>query len=303
MVPSTSTWSGADSGSWADPGNWDTLPTTGSDLVFPEGASNLTNTDDLTSVTTYGSLTISGSGYTLNGTTNDSFTSIDSSQSSGTNTVNLPITLAGTGTVSVDTAGAELTLGGVISGSVGLTMNGPGTLDLTANNTYAGTTTVNSGTLSVGGLQGGSPVTVASGATLGGVGTVGSITATGATVAPGDNGVAGTMIDNGDLDLGTDSSSNNSTYSVVIDGSGTGGLQPDAGHRRDQLDRRDSQHHARAGFHPISPRLVYNHRQHGLLGRHRHVHAGVDDRGTLQRQQRDLRHQLRRRHERAILSS
>ena len=64
-------------------------------------------------------------------------------------------------------------------------------------------------------------MTVASGATLGGIGTVGSITADGATVSPGDS-AAGVLIDTGSLNLGQDASSNNSAYSVVIDGSTAG---------------------------------------------------------------------------------
>ncbi len=60
VVLSTSTWNGDTSNLWSVAGNWDTLPTTGSDLIFPSGANNLTNTDDLTSVTSYGSLTLIG---------------------------------------------------------------------------------------------------------------------------------------------------------------------------------------------------------------------------------------------------
>ena len=109
-----------------------------------------------------------------------------------------------------------------ISGSIGLTKNGPGTLDLTANNTYTGATAINAGTLLVDGLQGGSPVTAASGTTLGGIGTVGSISTAGATLTPGDGTSAGVLTDSGSLTLGQDSSSNDSTYSVVIDGSTAG---------------------------------------------------------------------------------
>ena len=120
----------------------------------------------------------------------------------------MPIALAGPGIVSVDQSGAELVLGGAVSGAIGLTKNGPGTLDLNATNTYSGATAINAGTLLVDGIQGGSPVNAGSGTTLGGVGTVGSITTAGATLSPGDGATAGILTDTGSLTLEQDSSSN-----------------------------------------------------------------------------------------------
>ena len=131
----------------------------------PTGASSLTSNNDLTAGTTFGSLTIADTGYSITGNA-ASFTSIDASQTSGSSEVDLPIALAAA--VAVDHAGAKLVLGGVISGSAGLTKNGPGVLDLTAANTYTGTTAITAGVLQVDGAQGGSPVSVASTATLGG---------------------------------------------------------------------------------------------------------------------------------------
>ncbi len=67
------------------------------------------------------------------------------------------------------------TMTGTISGGGGLTYTGPGRLTLTANNTYAGATAVNAGTLIVDGnnsLATGA-MTVATGAALGGSGTIG----------------------------------------------------------------------------------------------------------------------------------
>ena len=77
---------------------------------------------------------------------------------------------SGTGAIQIDTAGQTLTLTGVVGGSGGaLQKTGAGTLVLNATETYSGTTTVGTGTLSVG--AGGSvastpALTVASGATL-----------------------------------------------------------------------------------------------------------------------------------------
>jgi trimeric autotransporter adhesin len=229
LVLSTSMWSGlgADA-NWSTPGNWDTVPTAGSNIVFPSGASQLTNTDDLGAGLSFGTLTLSGGGYAIsaaNGST-ASFTSIDSSQTSPTNTLNVPIVLSAATTVTVDNSAATLVLGGVVSGTVGITKAGGGTLDLTADNTYSGATALSAGTLLVDGNQGGSSVAIASGATLGGVGTVGTITATGGTVNPG-NPAPGILTDSGDLGLAADNTSNNSTFTIVLDGttpgSGTGG--------------------------------------------------------------------------------
>ncbi len=65
---------------------------------------------------------------------------------------------------------------------------GPGSLTLTADHTYGGDTTVAGGALVVtGSLDPDSDVTVQSGATLGGTGSVGDVTVIGGTVAPGSD--------------------------------------------------------------------------------------------------------------------
>jgi fibronectin-binding autotransporter adhesin len=89
------------------------------------------------------------------------------------------------------------TFSGVISGMGGLTLTG-GTQTLSGTNTYTGPTTVGGGTLVVNGsIATSSGVSVQSGATLGGTGTVSSVTlASGGTLAPGSAG-AGTLNVNG----------------------------------------------------------------------------------------------------------
>jgi autotransporter-associated beta strand protein len=76
-------------------------------------------------------------------------------------------------TITAPTTGSA-TLSGVFSGPGGLTFNGVGTTSLTGANTYTGGTTVASGTLSVAGPSptGFGDVTVYSGATLMGTGTI-----------------------------------------------------------------------------------------------------------------------------------
>jgi autotransporter-associated beta strand protein len=99
------------------------------------------------------------------------------------------LTVSGPGAVT-------LTSTAVLSGAGGLTLQGSGTLTLSANNSYSGTTTVNGGTLVVNGSQPGSPITINSGGTLAGVGSVGQlIVNNGGKVAPGPlgEGSAGTL--------------------------------------------------------------------------------------------------------------
>src|SRR5690349_19467812 len=67
LAPAVSTWSGALSDLWSNNGNWDVPPVAGNDLVFPATATSLTSTNDLSAATNFGSLTIAGSGYTIDG--------------------------------------------------------------------------------------------------------------------------------------------------------------------------------------------------------------------------------------------
>ena len=78
------------------------------------------------------------------------------------------------------------TLSGVISGTGALTKNGTGTLTLSGNNRFNGTTTVSAGTLVLSGTNTASAITVASGGTLMGTGSGGATTVSG-TIAPGNS--------------------------------------------------------------------------------------------------------------------
>ena len=88
----------------------------------------------------------------------------------------------------IDSGAGTIGMSGVISGPGDLTKIGTGTLVLTGQNTYTGNTFVNVGRLQVDGSIASSPLTtIASGASLAGVGTVGGIAAlAGSTVSPGN---------------------------------------------------------------------------------------------------------------------
>ena len=117
------------------------------------------------------------------------------------------------------------TISGRILGTAvaGLTVApGPGTLTLTANNTYTGPTTV-FGTLIVNGSQPASTITVSPGGTLGGTGSVGPIVVKGGTVEPGpQSGSTG-----GKLTAASADFSQGGTLLIRLPAKGTAGVDYD----------------------------------------------------------------------------
>ncbi|HEY9508893.1 MAG TPA: autotransporter-associated beta strand repeat-containing protein, partial [Verrucomicrobiae bacterium] len=142
---------------------------------------------------TGGTMSSSGGGsFHFDGTAGGLISSLGSPTIS---TISAKITLRGDGVV-ISTAkgsapnGIDLNITGAIGeqyGSFGFSKTGPGTLVLSAANTYSGDTMVNNGTLLVNGSVAGGAVTVMNSATLGGTGTInGSLTIQfGGTLSPG----------------------------------------------------------------------------------------------------------------------
>jgi fibronectin-binding autotransporter adhesin len=100
------------------------------------------------------------------------------------------VTLVSATTSTMENAAGTVRYTGAISGDGNFTKTGAGILNLDANNSYTGTTTVSEGTLLVNSTNSGSgALIVNSGATLGGSGTIGGNTliSSGATLSPGNS--------------------------------------------------------------------------------------------------------------------
>jgi hypothetical protein len=183
----TCTWTGAAANAnWNQAGNWSgcSVPAAGDDLMFPDGAARLTNTNNFAGTLALHSITFSGTtaGYVLQGNAISLSAGIASNNSSGTNRLALTITLVGSQTLAASTAGGTLLLQhqtngtpvlqlsgylltfagagaitaagtGSITNAGSLSVIGPGLTSLNAPNAgFTGIVTVNSGTLSIGDL-------------------------------------------------------------------------------------------------------------------------------------------------------
>ena len=134
----------------------------------------------------------------------------------GANGLTAANAVAITGAGTVDTQANTLTLSGDVSGTGTLTKAGAGTLVLSGTNNLSGATTVSGGSLKVTGAIASSAVTVESGASLGGTGTVGALTVnSGATLTPGMS--PGTLTVAGNLLLQTGSTTEIEVSPTVAD--------------------------------------------------------------------------------------
>jgi autotransporter-associated beta strand protein len=168
-------WDGSSSGNWSVGANWTdgVAPAAGDDLVFPAGVTRLLVTNNFNPLRAFRSVTFSGSNYVVYGTNVVVTNGINAQNPTGPNTINTDVELRGPQTfdcinglalldINNDVAlGAHLLtisgtgdvhIGGIISGTGGVTKNGSGTLRYNGivANTYSGLTRVNTGTLELG---------------------------------------------------------------------------------------------------------------------------------------------------------
>jgi len=152
----TKTWSGAGVGnSWATAANWSDgiVPVASDSLVFPSGALQLTNVNNISSGTSFKSLTFQAGGYSISGnslTIKNAAGITVPSGASGTITISLNVKLSAAQTWTVTDSGATLIVSSVISGSSSsktLTKAGAGTLRFggSSTNSFTGKFTVNDG--------------------------------------------------------------------------------------------------------------------------------------------------------------
>jgi len=170
-TPVVAVWTGAGGNAdWLNPLNWagDVAPQAGDALLFPSLPEALVAYNDYAPGTTFASITIAGSGYQISGNGVVLEAGLSAINSTGVNTVSLPLSLAAAESISasagvtlvlagsVNSGGNLLTVnadgnvlfeGASVTGSGGVAVEGSGTFTLADSN--AGAIEVKSGTLVV----------------------------------------------------------------------------------------------------------------------------------------------------------
>ena len=153
----TLSWSGGSSTSanWSDSGNWGFVgtPANGDTVIFPGGVARLTNTNNISPLI-LNAIQFAGAsgGYQIYGNAFTLTNRIDATNTAGLNTINNDITLSIATVIVTVSNSPTLTLAGSISGTVGLTKSGTGTLSLdtpSGFNSFSGTTWVQAGMLTL----------------------------------------------------------------------------------------------------------------------------------------------------------
>ncbi|MGZ5494074.1 MAG: hypothetical protein ACXW3E_11720, partial [Thermoanaerobaculia bacterium] len=267
LVAATLTWNGSVSGAWSTAANWtpNAVPTDFDIPVFPSGASNLSNTNDLPAGTTFHQIIFNATGYTVSGNDFSVLTSITALQNAGVVTISAPFTLVNNLSLSGDflisgninlqssfltLSQGSITVDGVISGTGDVIVNALA-VKFNGNNTYSGSTNLNSPVGAIFEVNGSQPASVVKklgGSTLGGTGTTGPVLATFGTLAPGPLIPAAAI---GMLTTGNEQMSSNTLFDFQI-----GGTIPGTGY--DQLRVLGSLDLNGATFKASSIRIVNN---------------------------------------------
>lgn len=209
----THTWTGAAGSLWSDPANWDGgAPTVGDPaliLVFPDGAANRASTNDLAGLTV-SQMSLAPAGYRIGGQSIRLTGGILQSAAPGgpasppADSVDLPIVFEGDQKLTSAIDAATLILGGGLSGSGTLSVDGAGTVVLAAGGDYAGRIEVTGGVFRNDGVLAGAAVEATGSVTVSGRGTVRSLTLEGgATLAPGPGAATFTVADGLTLEAGS----------------------------------------------------------------------------------------------------
>ena len=150
----TLSWSGGGgaNANWNYNANWGYVgtPANGDTVIFPASQPNLVNTNNIVGLTLNQIRFVgAGGGYDIRGNAFTLTNGIVATNTTGANTIENSITLATATALIVVSNGVSLTLDGNLTGSVGVTKAGLGTMlyQCSGNNTYAGTTLVAGGTL------------------------------------------------------------------------------------------------------------------------------------------------------------
>ncbi|HEY7061382.1 MAG TPA: autotransporter-associated beta strand repeat-containing protein [Chloroflexota bacterium] len=162
-LAATKTWTGGGGdANWTTGANWGgTAPSADDDLVFPAGAARLTNTNDFPAGTSFNTIAIDGSGYAIGGNSIRLTSSLASDVASpGVDQLNVDVNLPFIEPFTVANSGAQLNMGGALSGNGSLQKLGAGTLLLRGSsaNTYSSTTSAIAGTLELDETGGGNAI-------------------------------------------------------------------------------------------------------------------------------------------------
>jgi len=228
-------WSGGGANAyWNNSANWGYagIPGNGDTVVFPASQPNELNTNNLAGlVLNQIQFAGAGGGYDIRGNAFTLTNGIVATNTVGANTIENSITLATATALIIVSNGVSLTLDGNLSGSVGVTKAGLGTLlyQCTGNNTYTGATLVAGGALQLncGGVN------AVSGPLVIGDGTgAGNPTVEDLQLAEMENLPSVTVNLNGTLNLNNDNEpafTANLTLGggVILTGTGTLTLRPD----------------------------------------------------------------------------